>query len=131
MNNNIFIPSEFGKVLNNFETNNGIKRTYNAQVQNANNGQDTVEIGGKVKTNKFDDKNFRKKFLAITAIITGVLLGLINAKKGKTNVGELPFCHEKVFQDLPSLDELDDIAAKKTSKNNFRLRFWWRRYNCR
>lgn len=33
MNNNIFIPSEFGKVLNNFETNNGIKRTYNAQVQ--------------------------------------------------------------------------------------------------
>lgn len=116
MNNNIFIPSEFGKVLNNFETNNGIKRTYNAQVQNANNGQDTVEIGGKVKTNKFDDKNFRKKFLAITAIITGVLLGLINAKKGKTNVGELPFCHEKVFQDLPSLDELDDIAAKKLQK---------------
>lgn len=113
MNNNIYIPSEFGKVLNNFETNNGVKKSYNAQVRNTNNEQDTVEIGGKVKTNKFNDKSFKMKFLAATAIITGVLLGLINAKRGKTDINSLPFCHEKVFQDLPSLDELNDIAAKK------------------
>lgn len=113
MNNNIFIPSEFGKVLNNFETKNGIKKGYNARVQSANNGQDTIEVGGKVKTSKIKNKGFVTKLCAAGAIILGATIALIRVKRGKLDIGSREFCHEKVFENLPSLDELDDIIDKK------------------
>ncbi len=113
VSNNVYIPSKFNAILNNFKTKNSIRQNNNVQTQNTNNGQDTVVINGEAKTGKLQDKKFIGKLCAAGAIILGAALALMQIKKGNLDIADKSFCHEKVFQDLPSLNELDEIAAQK------------------
>ena len=130
MSNNICISNSFGKVLNNIKTSRSNKNT-NTNLQNVTNGQDTVEIGGETKTEKKKNKKFLLKLIAIGAIITGGAFAIMQTKRGKLNTDDLDifgtgrlkrqanqtfeenFCHEKLFEQMPTNEDLDKFVDDK------------------